>query len=118
MTTQNSINAIRELTRLTNKFLQKGYQILEVHSDPNNEKNQAIIMSQDIVSPKGQDIIVVFKTTASRLKAPYSQTVIVNNYVGTVATKKICDGAWYWNEIYNRNTREVTFHEQFEIKMK
>lgn len=118
MSNQNSINAIRELTRLTNKFLQNGYQILEVHSDPNNGQNQAIIMSQDIVSPKGQDIIVLFKTTASHLKAPYSRTVIVDNYVGTVATTKICDGARYWNEIYNPNTREVTFHEQLEIKMK
>lgn len=118
MSTQNSINAIRELTRLTNKFLQNGYQILEVHSDPNNGKNQAIIMSQDIVSPKGQDIIVLFKTTASHLKAPYSRTVIVDNYVGTVATTKICDGAWYWNEIYNPNLREITLHEQLELKMK
>ena len=75
-------------------------------------------MSQDIVSPKGQDIIVLFKTTTSRLEEPYSRTVIVDNYVGTVATTKICDGAWYWNEIYNLNLREITLHEQLEIKMK
>ena len=118
MTTKNSLNVIREMTSLTNKFLQKGYQILEVHSDPNNGQNQAIIMSQDIVSPKGQDIIVLFKTTASHLKAPYSRTVIVDNYVGTVETTKICDEARYWNEIYNPNLREITLHEQLEIKMK
>ena len=39
MTTKNSLNVIREMTSLTNKFLQKGYQILEVHSDPNNGQN-------------------------------------------------------------------------------
>lgn len=116
MSTKNSLNVIREMTSLTNKFLQKGYQILEVHSDPNNGQNQAIIMSQDIVSPKGQDIIVVFKMTTSRFEEPYSRTVIVDNYVGTVATTKICDGARYWNEIYNPNLREITFHEQLKIK--
>lgn len=118
MSTQNSINAIREFTRLTNEFLQNGYQIIEVHSDPNNRQNQAIIMSQDIISPKGQDIIVLFKTTASHLEAPYSRTVIVDNYVGTVDTTKICDGARYWNEIYNPNLRKITLHERLEIKMK
>lgn len=116
MSTKNSINAIKELTRLTNEFLQNGYQIIEVHSDPNNRQNQAIIMSQDIVSQKGQDIIVLFKTTTSRFEEPYSRTVIVDNYVGTVATTKICDGARYWNEIYNPNLREITLHEQLKIK--
>ena len=118
MTTKNRLNVIREMTSLTNKFLQKGYQILEVHSDPNNGQNQAIIMSQDIVSPKGQDIIVVFKMTMSHIKEPFSRTLIVDNIVGTVATTKISDGARYWNEIHNPKAREITFYEQLEIKMK
>lgn len=116
MTVKNSINAIHEFTRLTNNLLADGYQILEAKEDPNNRHNQAIVLSKDIIPTKGQDIIVIFRMTMVQLKAPYSRTVLIDNIVGYLETKKVCDWASYWNKIYFPPYREVTFHEHLEIK--
>lgn len=116
MTIKQSINVIREFTHLTNHLLTKGYQIIDVQQDPNRSKNQAIVMSKDIYSKKGQDIIVIFKLTNTRLKEPYSRTVIVNNYVGRLKTKKHSDWASYWNQIYTPSLCEITFHEQLTFR--
>lgn len=115
MTVKNSINAINEFTQLTNNFLAKGYYILEAQQDSNNLHNQAIVLSKDIVPKKGQDIVVIFRMTMVQLKAPYSRTVLIDNIVGYLETKKVCDWASYWDKIYFPPYREVTFHEHLEI---
>ena len=114
MAVKNSINAINEFTQLTNDFLANGYHILEVQSDPNNQHNQAIVLSQNIVPKKGQDIVVVFRITQMKLKEPFSSTILIDNIVGYVETTKVCDWASYWNKIYFPPYREVTFYEHLE----
>lgn len=52
MTVKNSNNVIYEFTQLTNTFLENGYYILEVQSDPNRQQNQAIVLSKNIVQKK------------------------------------------------------------------
>lgn len=116
MKSKQSINVIREFTQLTTNLLTEGYHIIDVQQNPNRPKNQAIVMSKDIHSAKGQDIIVLFKVTSSRLKEPYSRTVIVDNYVGRLATKKHSDWASYWNQIYTPSLCEITFHEQLTFR--
>ena len=116
MAVKNSINAINEFTQLTNNFLENGYHILEVQSDPNRQQNQAIVLSKNIVQKKGQDIVVVFRTTRTELKEPYSRTIFIDNIVGYIETTKVCDWASYWDKIYFPPYREVTFYEHLEIK--
>lgn len=115
MKNKQSINVIKEFTQLTTRLLAEGYSIIDVQQDPNKGKNQAIVMSKDIHSTKGQDIIVIFKLTSIRLKEPYSCTVIVDNYVGQLVTKKLSDWASYWNQIYTPALCEITFHEQLKF---
>lgn len=114
MTVKNSINAINEFTQLTNDLLAQGYHILEVQSDPNKQQNQAIVLSKNIVPKKGQDIIIIFRTTNVQLERPYSRTILIDNIVGYVETKKVCDWASYWDKIYFPPYRKVTFHEHLE----
>ena len=116
MKVKNSNNVIYEFTQLTNTFLENGYYILEVQSDPNRQQNQAIVLSKNIVQKKGQDIVVVFRTTRTELKEPFSRTIFIDNIVGYIETTKVCDWASYWNKIYYTLDREVTFYEHLEIK--
>lgn len=113
---KNSINAINEFNQLTNQFLADGYHILEVHQDPNRGQNQAIVLSKDIVKKNGQDIVVVFKLTRSELKEPFSRTILVHNHVGYLKTKKVCDWASYWNQIYCPALTDITFFEHLELR--
>lgn len=116
MKNKQSINVIQEFTQLTTHLLTEGYNIIDVQQDPNKRKNQAIVMSKDIHSAKGQDIIVLFKLTSERLEEPYSRTVIVDNYVGRLKTKKHSDWASYWNQIYTPSLCEIIFHEQLKFR--